>query len=141
MLSKMFLLAGRASFIVANPQGESVTVKVTKARPKVNPRTEQPYPPSYYVSLRHNNDAWTYLGVLTHDSATVAFNLKMTSKSAVTLTDRLAKIAAWGIAHIWSGAPVPTGYRLAHTGRCGRCGKMLRDEESIALGLGPVCRG
>lgn len=141
MLSKNFLLAGRASFIVANPQGETVTVRVSKARTKVNPRTGQPYPVSYYVSLRHNNDAWTYLGVMTHDLATVSFELKTTSRSTVTLTDRLAKIAAWGIAHIWSGAPVPTGYRLAHTGRCGRCGKMLRDEESIRLGLGPVCRG
>jgi hypothetical protein len=33
------------------------------------------------------------------------------------------------------------GYRLAHTGRCGKCGKLLRDAESIALGLGPICRG
>ena len=32
MLSKSFVTAGRASFVVANPAGESVTVKVSKSR-------------------------------------------------------------------------------------------------------------
>lgn len=27
------------------------------------------------------------------------------------------------------------------TARCGRCGRVLRDPLSIAIGLGPVCRG
>jgi hypothetical protein len=129
MLSKNFVLAGRASFIVENAKGENVTVKVSKSRPNSK------YPtPVYFVSLRHNNDAWAYAGLLTP-----RFGIKIGFKTRAT--ERARKIAEWALKIIDTGAAVPQGYRLAHTGRCGKCGKLLRDAESIALGLGPVCRG
>ena len=48
-------------------------------------------------------------------------------------------IANWALECIWKGLQVPSGYRLEHTGRCGRCAKMLRDAESIQRGFGPEC--
>ena len=33
------------------------------------------------------------------------------------------------------------GIEVWHEGKCSRCGRRLTDPESIATGLGPVCRG
>jgi hypothetical protein len=136
MLNKTFLLAGRASFVVENPAGESVTVKVSKSKGFVT-RSGRTFPPSYYVSVRHQNAAWQYLGFVKPYDPT--FKISPTAKSALSMTDRVTKIAQWAIKLVATGTAVPTGYRLAHTGKCGRCGKMLRDETSLARGIGPDC--
>jgi len=136
MITPTFLLAGRASCVIENPQGESVTVKLNKARPTLNPRTGQPWPPTYFVSVRHNNDAWVYVGRLQGQRI-----VPTRSVTTVGLRPTTLRIAQWALTRVFTQTDVPAGYRLAHTGRCGKCGKMLRDAESLALGLGPVCRG
>jgi hypothetical protein len=139
MLSKSFILAGRASFVVENPKGESVTVKVSKSRPKTNPYTNKPYPETFFVSLRHNNHPWQYIGRLNGDRVVATANVQ----SLWSQPDHAhaIRVAQWGLTRIFTQTDVPQGYRLAHTGHCGKCGKLLRDAESVALGLGPVCRG
>lgn len=132
MLTSAFVLAGRASFIVENPQGESVTVKVSKSAPKVNPRTGRPWNPTFFVSLRHNNAPWVYVGRL--DGQTL-----IPTPLARTSETRPLRIAQWALDRIFTQTAVPAGYRLAHTGRCAKCGKLLRDAVSIARGFGPVC--
>lgn len=138
MITTTFLLAGRASFVIENPQGDSVTVKLSKARPKRNPRTGQPWAPTYFVSVRRNNDAWAFIGRL--QGQTIVSTLNAAAYWATETGARTIRIAQWGLSRIFTQTAVPAGYRLAHTGRCGKCGKLLRDAESIALGLGPVCR-
>lgn len=139
MLSKSFVLAGRASFVVENPKGESVTVKVSKSRPKTNPYTNKPYPETFFVSLRHNNHPWQYIGRLNGEQIVPTANV--TQIWLQPEQARAIRVAQWGLTRIFTQTDVPQGYRLAHTGRCGKCGKLLRDAESVALGLGPVCRG
>lgn len=136
MVSKTFLFAGRATFVIENSTGESVTVKVTKSTKEYKDRNGNPYPPSYYVKLRYGNDEWTYAGVLLKDG-----RILVTPKSKMIPNDRRLKIAQWGVILIMQEKEVPAGYRLEHTGRCGRCNKMLRDDVSIKLGIGPVCEG
>lgn len=144
MVSKAFAFAGRASFVVENPKGESVTIKLSraKARNVVNPRTGQPYPDTYWVSLRHNNQPWQWVGkldaqrrhILNTGGPTNGYWSSPEGKRALTIAD-------WALGLVEAEQEAPQGYRLAHTGHCGKCGKLLRDAESIALGLGPVCRG
>lgn len=142
MITTAFVLAGRASFVVENPKGESVTVKVSKSKSgKLNPYTGQPYPETFFVSVRHNNAAWAFVGKLDASKTHILATKNATAYWASTEGQHAIKIAQWALYKIHAGADVPTGYRLAHTGRCGKCGKLLRDAESIALGLGPVCRG
>jgi hypothetical protein len=143
MLTKEFMLAGRASFVVENPKGESVTVKLSKSRSKINPRTGQPWPETFFVSVRHNNDAWRFVGKLDAKSMTIVSTGAPHVRAiwADAESARHLRIAQWGVTRIAAGQSAPTGYRIAHTGRCGKCGKMLRDAESVALGLGPICRG
>lgn len=142
MITTAFAFAGRASFVIENPHGESVTVKLSKSKGgKLNPYTGKPYPETFFVSVRHNNHPWLLLGKL-DGSLTRVMPVKK-AEGFWTSTDgsRVARITQWALDRIHAGTDVPTGYRLAHTGRCGKCGKLLRDAESIALGLGPVCRG
>lgn len=140
MLSKSFVTAGRASFVVANPAGESVTVKVSKSRGgKVYyDRNGTPRPPKMWVSLRHNNEPWQWVGALNEDAGTID-NGSYRHRSMPAPDARVLSIANWALDCIWKGLQVPSGYRLEHTGRCGRCGKMLRDAESIKRGFGPEC--
>ena len=124
MLTTDFLRAGRASFLIANPSGERLTIYV-KARKdrKV-----------YYVSVRHANDPWQFAGMLNESNVIVR-----TPKARID--DRTLKIANWAIGLIVAQATPPAGYRLEHTGRCGRCNRLLTDAESLRTGLGPDCAG
>lgn len=120
--SPSFLRAGKAQFVVANPSGESLTVYVRLASNGS----------AYYVSARHQNHAWSYLGVL------MPTNIVQRTPKA-TPDQKLRDIANWAIRVILTQVPLPAGYRLEHCGRCGVCGKLLRDPESIRLGIGPKC--
>jgi hypothetical protein len=136
VIDKSFLYAGRASYVVRNPQGESVTVKLSKSKEKLNPRTGQPWPTTFYVNLRHQNDAWQYVGALRVDSAKI-----IPTPKAQTFNQKAIAVAEWSLKIIRESLALPAGYSIDHTGRCGKCYKLLRDPESIALGLGPICRG
>ena len=135
-ISKQFVLAGRASFVTENLKGESITISVKKAeKPKINPKTGAPYPLSYFIKLRHQNESWKYVGILQEKD----FTIRLTAKSEFTDADIPYKVVSWVLGIIFSGEDMPDGYRLEHTGRCCKCGKMLRDDESIRLGIGPEC--
>jgi hypothetical protein len=136
MLTKSFVTAGRASFVVANPSGESVTVKISKSRAQIDVKTGQPRPQKLWASVRHNNDPWQWVGSLNVDAGQIVEGKSQTTQN---VDPRIMKIANWALDCIWKGLSVPSGYRLEHTGRCGRCGKMLRDADSIKSGFGPEC--
>lgn len=136
MVSASFIYAGRASFVVRNPQGESVTVKLKRpALPGGGIAS------SLWVSLRHQNDPWAFVGrVQPEPSAQFAAHVILPTFKSDKTKGREIAIANWAIQMIIGQKTLPTGYTIEHTGRCGKCGKMLRDPESIALGLGPICR-
>ena len=105
---------------------------------KVNPYTNRPYPVSYFVSTRYQNEPWQYQGLLDTTAATI----KPTAHTQYSLSEHLGlskRIAEWAVKKITGRRPVPAGYRLEHTNHCGKCGKMLRDDVSIARGIGPDC--
>ncbi len=137
MINSNFLFAGRASYVVRNPSNESVTVMVTKARPKVDIRTGKPWAPVYFVSMRHNNDARQYVGTLAPGGDTVRVN----PNARFGNIDKPVAVINWSLKMVLNQRTLPAGYSIEHTGRCGKCAKMLRDPESVALGIGPVCRG
>lgn len=129
MVSKTFVLAGRASFVVENAKGDNVAITVKKSRPTAK------YPePAYFVSLRYNNQASQYAGMLNADTLTIRRTFKASAD------DQTMRIAQWALNLVQRGEDVPQGYRMEHMGRCGKCGRALTDEESIRLGLGPICR-
>lgn len=132
MITTEFLYAGKASYLVRNPKGDRVTVRLTKSKP--DPR----FPESYFVSVRDGAAPWAYVGAVRRASSKITPTFKSVKGPAVT---RPIAVAEWSLNLIQMGGALPTGYVIEHTGRCGRCAKLLTDAESIATGLGPVCRG
>lgn len=130
-LTTQFLFAGKASFVVENTTGITVTVKLTACRYK---GTKTPTG-RFFVNVRLQNGEWTYLGIVNPAIG----RIKLTPKSRAGRADLVFRVAQWAIAGIMQGYNFPTNYRIEHTGRCGRCGKMLRDDVSIARGIGPDC--
>jgi hypothetical protein len=140
MIDTTFLLAGKATFVVENNKGISVTVQVKKTAAKVHPVTGRPFPVGYFVSTRFQNEAWQYQGIL--DTAMTPARIRPTRNTQYSLSEHLGlskRIAEWAISRVAAGVPIPAGYRLEHTNRCGKCAKMLRDDVSIARGIGPDC--
>lgn len=136
MIDANFLYAGRASFVVRNPSNESVTVKFTKSKPKPGFLNEV-----FFVSIRHNNGAWAYVGFV---GGRTKREIRVSNKLGfhnVAQLQKPIKVAEWALRVINGEATLPAGYTIEHTGRCGKCYKMLRDPESVALGIGPICRG
>ncbi|MFZ9903639.1 MAG: hypothetical protein ACO3FT_08290, partial [Ilumatobacteraceae bacterium] len=99
-------------------------MKLNKAKPKTNPYTGQPYAETFFVSLRHNNHPWQFVGRLR--GHTIVPTATVAHVWAQPEQQRAIRIAQWGVHRIVTQTDVPQGYRLAHTGRCGKCGKLLR---------------
>lgn len=102
---------------------------------------------TYSISRSQYNGKWyTHIKVETEylifKRLGTYFNGRITHKgqvvdspSAIAIAYVLAKVEAKQFDFLDSAVEV------MHTGRCLVCGKTLTDADSIAFGLGPVCRG
>jgi len=61
--------------------------------------------------------------------------------SAVSEDDPKAKGFAWVWKRLQARHPFPPSVQFWHEGRCGRCGRLLSNPDSIQRGLGPECAG
>lgn len=132
-----------ARIILLDTNRKYVAIFWTKGLPTVAP---VPGPGYYLVDGKRyqvqvgkkNWEGWTFLrtGSAYHDSKTLAsrapdggWGTRTTLHGrdvwAAIAMDELGAMAAYGHA----------------TGKCGRCNRLLEDAESVALGIGPVCRG
>jgi hypothetical protein len=130
-VSKDFILAGKAIFTVANPQGEHYTYRVSAPKQGGDIR---------FVSLLtgpDNTGDYTYLGLLKAGSGDVV----ATAKSKLSTTSRPFAVAQFAVNVVFGKRPLPAGYRLIHAGRCGRCARLLTVPESVETGFGPECAG
>jgi hypothetical protein len=87
-------------------------------------------------------DDYTFLGTifedkLAHDSLNQG-GYRHNHKSPVSAEAPSVKGFVWAWRYIVEGE-LPPGCEVWHEGYCGRCGHLLTDPASIALGLGPVC--
>lgn len=136
MITKSFVFAGNASFIVENPKGESVTLKIQRAKAPFTARNGTVYPPAFFLRTRHNNGEWTLIGRVDENT----YAIVPTKNPNLPPPDaRVMQIAEWAILTACTEQPVPEGYRIAHLGKCGACGRPLTDPTSIASGIGPEC--
>jgi hypothetical protein len=131
MLTKEFVLAGRAIFTVANPTGTHYTFRVSHKEASAQ------WPETWFVSLltgSDNENDYTYLGLLRPD-----ITVKLTAKSKYKPDTLPVKVLNWALGLIRTGGELPPGYSIHHEGRCCRCGRTLTVPSSIESGIGPEC--
>ena len=130
MVTKQFLLAGKAIFTFNNDKGEHYTYKVTKGG---NSK------PIWFVSLLTSPDIYTYMGIMFDNGI-----FRLTGKSKYEERSKPVLVFKYALKLIWNEQEPMPGYGLNHAGNCGRCGKTLTRPEGIAsdgfrFGFGPDC--
>lgn len=129
MIDERFLLSGRATFTVSNPKGIYYTFKVVKAKFKNSAGLY-----SFFIKLLISPYEYAYMGVVKD------YGVTLTRKSKYKKDTLPYKIADWAVNLVLLDKKLPDGYKIEHSGTCGRCGRMLTTPESIKSGLGPICR-
>ena len=92
--------------------------------------------PCWFVKVRVGND-YDYLGMVPARRQGQPWRLLHTKGSTLPKDDARFKAFAWTLRHLGPDCPI----EIWHEGSCGACGRPLTDPESIAIGLGPICRG
>ncbi len=124
-----FMTAGNARITVKNTLTKNRhTYKVRKAD------SETPQFVRYFVSLMtgSSNEKFTYIGFINENGEF------QTSRKSHDPQGAACRGFAWVWSHVTN---LPEYVEIWHEGRCCQCGKALTDPKSIALGIGPVCRG
>lgn len=120
-----FILGGKADFTIF--QEPNIQVK-------------------YRVALNDSGNVWfvytetnsskkvKYQGYFTKS---LPYTFKAGKKPNIELNDKAIKGLMWVLNHADS---LPSKVHILHHGKCSMCGRQLKDADSLASGLGPVCR-
>lgn len=123
-----FMVAGNSTVTLKSKKsGKHFTYKIKKAKDKA----------ILFVSVLFgdNTSDYMYIGCIFDDKGIV-----ITKGSKCTAEALSFKVFKWAWEHI-KRLDIPKDLEVWHEGRCGRCGRKLTEPESIACGLGPICRG
>lgn len=131
MLTTDFILAGNAIFTVSSDmiKGSHYTYRVRLVHFEDDDRDW------YFADLLtgpDNTRNYTYLGRVDASSG----EFLRTSKSPAPGVGSATLAAVLRV--IWEGGSLG-GAEVKHAGKCGRCGRLLTDPESLERGIGPVC--
>jgi hypothetical protein len=128
--AKTYMLAGHATVTLESKKtGRRFTYKISK---KANDGVA-------FVSLLRgpeNTADYAYLGTIFLASQD---GFRITAKSTISPEAPSAMAFAWAWERI-AGGHLPETLNVWHEGTCGRCGRALTVPESIASGIGPVCK-
>lgn len=131
LVAKTFVLGGDAVFTIVSVATEvRFTFKVSTEEGKG----------VYFVALLSgpdNQSDYRYMGIIPKDDP---LTFRITAKSKIGPEAPSAKAFTWLWRQLGMGR-LPASVEFWHEGRCGRCGLPLTDPQSIAVGLGPICRG
>ena len=132
MLTKDFILAGKATFTVSNAKGKHYTFKVVK---KKRNESDGHIWFASMLSGPDNESCYTYIGTVNEISGVP----HLTQKSKFSKSSQPYKVLRWALGVVWGRNKLPDGYKIQHAGKCGRCGRTLTTPESITRGIGPEC--
>lgn len=121
-----YIFAGKATFTLRSlHSGKHFTFRI---REKENAAGGS----IHFVDVLVGSDEYVYLGVMFDGGP-----LRPPRQRPITLPMETAAFQAF---RWFQRNPDSTDCEVWHAGTCARCGKELTDPESIATGLGPVCR-
>lgn len=136
-----YMLAGKATFTVVSVEtGKRFTFKVKKTPGKKivqYRKSDIQKPPFYFVGAMTGPDnelSYSYMGVINDKGA-----FHTTAKSKLREGSQQFKVFEFLYKWLLVKPELTPKIEFWHSGRCGRCGKMLTVPSSIALGIGPEC--
>lgn len=144
MISKRFVLAGRAVFTLEVPADFIVSQRAlgNECKPHYTFRVNfsENYGGKWFVNLLtgpDNTRSYSYVGELNPETGAV----KLTPRSTYKITTLPVRLLQRVLANVWaeSDALEHHGFSLHHVGKCGRCGRPLTVPASILSGIGPEC--
>lgn len=139
---RRYALAGDAVFTIRSAKtGQRFTYRVRAA--------EKPGIASHFVEVLtgpDNTASYEYLGFIT---PLVPSGTQRPGRGARFVHGHKSRIgpdapSAKAFAWCWERLALPSStfaFDFIHSGRCGKCGRLLTDPTSIEVGLGPTCRG
>lgn len=133
MIGSDFITAGRAIFTIENDKGTHKTYRVKRSRP-----SERFPNPAYFIDVlsgTDNENSYAPIGRVIPETGVIT----LTSISRFSPNDLNFKIAKFALEIAYRSRPLPIGYRLRHSGKCGRCGRTLTHPDSLTNGIGPEC--
>lgn len=137
-----YMLAGNATFTLRSQvTGTRFTYRVRKPKPGgrfKNPQNRKVWFVQVLVGP-DNNSSYRYLGMVEeHDGET---GFKFTAGSGNMPSTPMGNAFRWMYYQLSGLQHMPQQLEIWHSGRCGRCGKLLTVPDSIAAGIGPDCAG
>lgn len=126
-----FILAGNAIFTLKNTAtGNRFTFKIRQ------PKASTPHFVSVLTGSDNTSD-YTFLGTVfnAYDSPKYYYG----KRSTIGFDAQSAKTIAWFLGQLFNKKALPSSIEVWHAGKCGRCGRLLTDPQSIADGIGPIC--
>jgi hypothetical protein len=130
--AKAFAFAGRALITLESRRTNAHhTYRIEEAKEK---------PGFFFVSHLINGSAdsgiFAYLGVVNRKEAGGEGHFRLTKKSTAAF-DAPSVVA---FQFFMASKELHPQLVIHHEGKCGKCGRTLTEPESIALGIGPICR-
>lgn len=132
-----FILGGKAEFSII--QDATSTSKKVIMRYEVSKSIDNSK--IYFVSTECNTSRIVkYHGYLLRTRDGIKFKRGNAKISDENFNIRSIKGLMWVIKVLELRGCIPGSVHVIHHGRCSRCGRKLKDEESLRYGLGPECR-
>lgn len=132
-----FVLGGKAEFSII--QDETSTTKKVVMPYSVTKSDNNPKVYFVYTECSNSN-VMKYHGYLLRTRDGIKFKRGSAKISNEDFNTRAIKGLLWVINSLEHRGSIPRSVHVMHHGRCSRCGRRLKDEESLRYGLGPECR-
>jgi hypothetical protein len=136
-----FFLAGKAFFTLRSKKtGTRYTYRIIRATEKDDPTKKLDL---WFISFLTGPDNWanyTYIGAVRPQPKPNTYTFSTTKASRLPAEAPPCVAIDYAFNCLAQMNHIP-GVEVWHSGRCGRCGRMLTVPESIASGFGPECLG
>lgn len=131
-ITKDFLLAGQAYFVVVSPNGKKFYYCIRGRMGK--PGSKFSGQMSYYVRVHHKGE-YQYVGVIETETG----DIKATGRSQYLKGVLEFDVAQWAVKAIFEDLAITDGYVIAHNEKCGKCGRHLKEPGDRATGFHLQC--
>lgn len=132
-VNREFLLAGEAHFSVTNPKNQRMLYVVKSRAGKRG--TQWSGSVSYFLRVFDPTaNTYRYVGVIQEDGTVVP-----TGRSEYTKGTFEFDIGQWAITTVFNNFPIRDGYKITHSGKCGKCARMLTETGDRQTGFHLDC--